>query len=203
MIRVQGGARWKIDDWLATLAAKICHHMEPSKLDNYSRASHCHPLCQSGEMGKNRGLWLPSLPKGRTMDRHRLLCRHCAVLLEATDSSNPSGPCQRNYVHYETRSKSSVQRKRFELYCALSCTSPARSDRRRVGASLGLRFIWSQTIPRTALRQVADKGTTRTPKGGMALNKSVHTFEDAWMQEEILVRAMNLHLFLSTVSSPF
>jgi hypothetical protein len=81
----------------------------------------------------------------------------------------------------------------------LSCTSPARSDRRRVEP------VWDSDSSGATSHAPSSSGrqstSHETPKTAW-LNKSVHTFEDAWMQRKDSCRAMNLHLFLSTVS-PF
>jgi hypothetical protein len=108
------------------------------------RASHCAsavPKWRDGE--ESCRLASSSLPKGQDGTD----IASCAAIVQsywkqqilAIRQDRANG----GYVHYETRSKSSVQRKRFERFTApIVMYQPSSKRPEKSGTSLGLGFIW-------------------------------------------------------------
>jgi hypothetical protein len=153
------GSTVEIRRLACNVAAKICHHMEPSKVGQLFERLIGHPLCQTGEMGKNHVEFLAllqSLPKraGRLADT-----ASCAAIVQsywkqqilAIRQDRANG----EYVHYETRSKSSVQRKRFELACCANCHRVHQPSSKRPEKS------GSQAIPRSRPSSSGRQSTSR------------------------------------------
>lgn len=163
------GSTVEIRRLACNVAAKICHHMEPLKVGQLFERLIGHPLCQTGEMGKNHVEFLAllqSLPKraGRLADT-----ASCAAIVQsywkqqilAIRQDRANG----EYVHYETRSKSSVQRKRFELACCAHCHrvhQPSSKRSEKSGSQSGTRdSSGSQAIPRSRPSSSGRQGTPR------------------------------------------
>jgi hypothetical protein len=119
------GSTVEIRRLACNVAAKICNQMEPSKVGQLFERLIGHPLCQTGEMGNNHVellALLQSLPKraGRSADTASsaaIVQSYWKQQILAIRQDRANG----EYVHYETRSKSSVQRKRFELASCAHC----------------------------------------------------------------------------------
>jgi hypothetical protein len=154
--------------------------MEPSKAGQLFESVSLHPLCQSGEMGKNHVEFLAllqSLPKraGRLADT-----ASCAAIVQsywkqqilAIRQDRANG----EYVHYETRSKSSVQRKRFELACCAHCHRvPAQPEatREEWEPVWDSGFIWEPDHPtQPPFVKWPTRYLSRTPQDGMASRTS-------------------------------
>ena len=128
----------------SNVSAKIANHMEPSDVGHLFKSLIAYPLCHTGEVGKNHVEFLAllhSLPKrarrfADTASSAAIVQSYLKQQIVAIRQDRSNG----EYVHYETKTKSSIQRKRFDLACCTHChrvhqASSKRPDKNSISRS--------------------------------------------------------------------